>query len=61
MLKAWESSYMEVRQRIEQSDRDERWEFDRTRLFDATNYLAGYLQDLHDIAQVLCVCVCVFS
>eukprot|EP00048_Salpingoeca_helianthica_P012901 m.192885 g.192885 ORF g.192885 m.192885 type:complete len:4604 (+) comp15437_c5_seq116:137-13948(+) len=53
MLRAWETSYLEVRQKIEMSDRDERWEFDRTRLFDSTNYMAGFLQDLHDIAQVM--------
>jgi len=53
MLRAWESSYLDVRRKIEQSDRDERWEFDRGRLFDATSYMAGFLQDLHDIAQVI--------
>ena len=53
MLRAWEASYMEVRHKIEMSDRDERWEFDRARLFDATNYMAAFLQDLHDIAQVM--------
>jgi hypothetical protein len=52
MLRAWESSYLDVRQKIEMSDRDERWEFDRSRLFDSTNYMATFLQDLHDIAQV---------
>ena len=66
MLKAWESTYLDVRRKIEQSNRDERWEFDKTRLFDRTNYMAVILQDMHDISQVcwfvfvlfcfLCVC-----
>jgi dynein heavy chain len=52
MLRGWEAAYMDVRRRIELSDRDERWEFDRSRLFDATNYMASFLQDLQEIAQV---------
>ena len=52
MLKAWESNYFDVRQKIEVSDRGERWEFDRTRLFDTTNYMAGICQDLQDMSQV---------
>ncbi|XP_053555751.1 dynein axonemal heavy chain 10 [Bombina bombina] len=52
-LELWKSTYFEVRAKIEASGRDQRWEFDRKRLFEKTDYLAGICQDLFDILQVL--------
>ena len=52
MLDVWSSSYAEVRLKIEASGRDSRWEFDRGKLFDRTEYMASICQDLHNVAQV---------
>ena len=52
MLDLWKSSYFEVRAKIEMSGRDSRWEFDRKRLFDRTEYMSLICQDLHNVAQV---------
>ena len=51
-LVTWKNSYFEVRARIEASGRDARWEFDRKRLFERTDYMAKICEDIHDIAQV---------
>ncbi|PVD32839.1 hypothetical protein C0Q70_08286 [Pomacea canaliculata] len=53
MLVTWRETYMDVRNKIEASGRDQRWEFDRKKLFDRTDYMAGICQNLYDIAQVL--------
>ncbi|XP_059165934.1 dynein axonemal heavy chain 10-like isoform X2 [Physella acuta] len=53
MLTTWQEVYKEVRQKIEISGRDQRWEFDRKRLFDRTEYMSTICQNLYDIAQVL--------
>ncbi|MEE6504167.1 hypothetical protein FKM82_005082, partial [Ascaphus truei] len=52
-LELWKSSYFDIRAKIEASGRDQRWEFDRKRLFDKTDYLAAICQDLFDMLQVL--------
>ena len=52
MLDLWRESYFEVRQKIESSGRDSRWEFDRKKLFERTDYMAGICQDLHYVATV---------
>lgn len=52
MLDLWKDSYFEVRAKIEQSGRDSRWEFDRKKLFERTDYMAAICHDLHDVAQV---------
>ncbi|KAE8635010.1 hypothetical protein XENTR_v10002490 [Xenopus tropicalis] len=52
-LELWKSSYFEVRAKIEASGRDQRWEFDRKRLFEKTDYLSSICQDLYNILQVL--------
>ena len=52
-LELWNSSYLEVRSRIEQSGRDARWEFPKNDLFGKTNYMAGICKDLCEVAQVL--------
>ena len=53
MLDLWSESYFEVRARIEASGRDSRWEFDRKRLFERTDYMSLICQDFYDVAQVL--------
>ncbi|CAG5126036.1 unnamed protein product, partial [Candidula unifasciata] len=53
MLTTWREAYQDVRQKIEASGRDQRWEFDRKRLFERTDYMANICQNLYDIAQVL--------
>ncbi|KAH8045936.1 dynein light chain binding protein [Aureococcus anophagefferens] len=40
VLNSWESTYMSVRQRIEESGTHIRWEFDWKRLFELTKYMA---------------------
>lgn len=53
MLDLWRQSYFEVRGRIEQSGRDARWEFDRKKLFEKTDYMSSICADLSEFAQVL--------
>jgi dynein heavy chain len=52
-LQMWKSSYLEVRAKIEENERDARWEFDKMQLFGKTDYMASICQDIHDVAQVL--------
>ena len=54
MLNTWKESYFDVRAKIEASGRDQRWEFDRKKLFDRTDYMAAICQNLYDVAQVQC-------
>ena len=42
-----------MRQKIEDSGTDHRWEFDRKRLFDHTNYMGKVCGDLYEVATVL--------
>lgn len=53
LLDSWSKVYFQVRERIEQSGRDQRWEFDRKRLFEQTNYMAQRCGDLFEVAEVL--------
>jgi dynein heavy chain len=53
VLECWHSTYMKTREKIEQSGTDHRWEFDRKRLFEKTNYMATICGDLYDVATVL--------
>lgn len=53
LLDTWSRTYFQVRERIEQSGRDQRWEFDRKKLFEQTNYMALRLADLFEVAEVL--------
>lgn len=53
LLEGWSKTYFSVRERIEQSGRDQRWEFDRKRLFEQTNYMAARCADLYEIAEVM--------
>lgn len=52
-LMTWKASYLEVRAKIEENERDARWEFDKIKLFGKTDYMASICQDIHDVAQVL--------
>ena len=51
-LHIWKQSYLDVRKKIETSGRDARWEFDRKRLFDRTDYMAQICEDIYSIVQV---------
>lgn len=53
LLEAWSATYFQVREKIEMSGRDQRWEFDRKKLFEQTNYMALRCADLHEIAEVM--------
>ncbi|KAL8575817.1 hypothetical protein ACOMHN_014822 [Nucella lapillus] len=53
MLTTWKQSYLNTRAKIEASGRDQRWEFDRKRLFDRTDYCAHICKHLNEVAQVL--------
>ena len=53
VLERWKQSYMTMRQRIEESGRDNRWEFDRNKLFARTDYMAQRCGDLLYVAEML--------
>lgn len=51
-LHTWKKAYFDTRAKIEASGREARWEFDRKRLFERTDYMAAICQDLCDVLQV---------
>ena len=51
MLNVWKTIYYEVRQKIEESGFDKRWDFDRKRLFEQSEYMANVCDDLYNMAQ----------
>ena len=53
VLEKWKDTYYKVRQKIEESQRDQRWEFDKKRLFERTDYIALRCNDIYKVAQVL--------
>ena len=53
VLAAWEQTYLDMRQKIEESGRDNRWEFDRNKLFARTRYMEKRCGDLKDVAEIL--------
>eukprot|EP01135_Chromosphaera_perkinsii_P009070 Nk52_evm1s1607 gene=Nk52_evmTU1s1607 len=53
IMKIWKESYLEVRERIEASGRDQRWEFDRKRLFDSTDNIRSRCLDINRIVGVI--------
>uniref|UniRef100_A0A3Q2PNV9 Dynein axonemal heavy chain 10 n=1 Tax=Fundulus heteroclitus TaxID=8078 RepID=A0A3Q2PNV9_FUNHE len=53
VLEQWKASYFEIRARIEKLGRAPRWEFDRKRLFERSDYMASVCQDLGRVFQVL--------
>uniref|UniRef100_A0AAV2KWR9 AAA+ ATPase domain-containing protein n=1 Tax=Knipowitschia caucasica TaxID=637954 RepID=A0AAV2KWR9_KNICA len=52
VLEQWRRSYFEVRADIEDLCRVRRWEFDRKRLFERTDYMASVCHNLHSTLQV---------
>ncbi len=46
VLDSWQSTYLAVRERIEASGRDARWEFSKTMLFARSSYMASVCADL---------------
>lgn len=52
-LECWKASYLSVRAKIEENERDARWEFDKIKLFGLTDYMANICKDIYDVAQVL--------
>ena len=52
-LETWKESYLDVRAKIEENERDARWEFDKMKLFGKTDYMVVICQDIHDVAQIL--------
>lgn len=61
VLEQWKASYFEVRALIEKSDRDPRWEFNRKKLFEKTDYMASVCQDLYNILQVCQIRLSIFN
>jgi dynein heavy chain len=53
MLEIWKSSYMETRQKIEDSGKGQRWEFDKKKLFSESDYMATVCKDLYDVATII--------
>ena len=53
VLESWHATYMDVRHRIEESGTDHRWEFDRKRLFEQTNYMARVCGDLLEVSETV--------
>ena len=53
LLNTWRDSYMAMREKIEKSGRDNRWEFDRKRLFHKTEYVASVCGDLEQMLDAV--------
>eukprot|EP00884_Botryococcus_braunii_P017522 jgi/Botrbrau1/4453/Bobra.0348s0039.1 len=53
VLLEWYKQYMKVREQIELSDRDARWEFSRGILFERTNSMAEICGDLAEMVETL--------
>ena len=53
VLEQWFDSYMQVRESIESSARDARWEFSKPLLFERTTYMAEVCAELAHIIAVL--------
>jgi dynein heavy chain len=53
VLEYWSEIYLQVRELIELSARDQRWEFDRKKLFDRTNYMASICKDILQMVEVV--------
>ena len=53
VLEQWKAVYLQVREKIELSGRDARWEFDRKRLFERTDYMAVICGDLKNQVEVM--------
>lgn len=58
VLESWHATYMDVRHRIEESGTDHRWEFDRRRLFEQTNYMGRVCGDLIEVNEAVSTICC---
>ncbi|KAM9822995.1 dynein axonemal heavy chain 10-like [Syngnathus typhle] len=53
VLELWKSSYYDVRAEIQEGGTGKRWEFDRRKLFEKTDYMAAICQDLSNVLHNL--------
>lgn len=53
LLKLWKQAYLDTRQFIEISGRGTRWEFDRKRLFQVSDYMANVSNDINAAVHVM--------
>jgi dynein heavy chain len=53
VLERWEFEYLKTRQRIEDSGRAARWEFDRKRLFERSNHMISVCCELWQMVKVV--------
>lgn len=53
MLEHWKIVYMEVREKIEIAGKAARWEFDKKKLFGASDYIASVCKDIYEIVNVI--------
>ncbi|XP_073386148.1 dynein-1-alpha heavy chain, flagellar inner arm I1 complex isoform X3 [Physcomitrium patens] len=53
VLNTWSDIYLQVREKIELSGRDPRWEFDRKKLFERTNYMSVICTDFLHVLDVV--------
>ena len=53
VLESWHNTYMQVREKIEVSGRDARWEFSKPMLFERTNYMADICSDLSEMVEIV--------
>ena len=52
MLETWKKAYYATRLKIEESGKEQRWEFDKKKLFGKTDYIADIASELYNIAKV---------
>ena len=52
IMHAWKREYLLAREKIERSNRDSRWEFDRERLFAKSDYAASVCEELTEMVVV---------
>ena len=53
VLETWHNAYMSMREKIEQSGTDRRWEFNRQKLFDQTGYMVKICEHLLEVAMTI--------
>jgi dynein heavy chain len=58
MLRTWKDAYYDTRLKIEKSGKEQKWEFDKNKLFKETDYIAAVASDLFDMAQVYTLLNC---
>ena len=56
MLDGWKQAYFTTRAKIEESSKGSRWEFDRKKLFEKTDYMSKILEDLANIVSARIFC-----